>query len=122
MCELPDSKAVDDPDECVADQCDPRRAVADDEDRPRGGDDHGVAHSMMMMAKTDNDMETINGRVTTAVLRKMEPGETVVFEVGSRVEMRNGKSMAYQTSKKLDCRFVLDADYETMKLMITKTE
>lgn len=77
---------------------------------------------MMMMAKTDNDMETINGRVTTAVLRKMEPGETVVFEVESRVEMRNGKSLAYQMSKKLDCRFVLDADYETMKLMITKTE
>lgn len=70
--------------------------------------------------KTEINM-TVKGKVTAAVLREMEPGKSITFELPDADAVNTGKAIAYRMKHILKCRFKCVSDFETNKLTITKT-
>lgn len=61
-------------------------------------------------------------RVTSEVLRQMEVGESITFELPDADAINSGKAIAYRLQNSLRCKFSAISDYVNNRLTITKSE
>lgn len=59
-------------------------------------------------------------KVTSEVLRKMEIGQTVTFELPDADAINSGKAIAYRLQNSLRCKFSAVSDYTNNRLTLTK--
>ena len=75
-----------------------------------------------MKTETNETMapREVCGPVSTAVLRSMAPGETVVFRTGRGTIMNSGSSLAYREGRMMGVRYQCCRDYEAGCLTVTR--
>lgn len=59
-------------------------------------------------------------KVTSEVLRLMEIGQTITFDLPDARAINTAKSLAYRIQHELGCKFCISTDYEYNRLRITK--
>lgn len=59
-------------------------------------------------------------KVTSDVLRRMEMGQTVTFQLPDADAINSGKAVAYRLQHSLRCKFTVVSDYTSNRLSITK--
>lgn len=62
-----------------------------------------------------------NKKVTSELLRKMEIGQTITFELPDADAINTGKAIAYRIQNSLRCKFSAVSDYANNRLTLTKT-
>lgn len=62
-----------------------------------------------------------NKKVTSELLRKMEIGQSITFELPDADAINTGKAIAYRLQNSLLCKFRASSDYANNRLTLTKT-
>ena len=62
----------------------------------------------------------VKKKVTSEALRKMEIGQTIIFELPDADAINSGKAIAYRLQNSLLCKFSAVSDYANNRLAITK--
>lgn len=65
-------------------------------------------------------MTTVNTKVTSDALRKIEVGQSVTFSLPNAEAINSGKTIAYRLQHSLRCKFSAESDYANNRLTITK--
>lgn len=72
--------------------------------------------------EADERRTRVHSKEIREMLRQMEPGETISFDVPTRSAVTARKMMVYRLQEQLHCKFRISKDYVNCRVTITKKE